>query len=232
MATDSGRKLTLKEVRNMSDDIMENEATTEEQVKTFTQDEMEKIISDRLARERRKYDKKLDGVDIDEAKRLLAEKQEAELERQKERGEFDKILKSTVEKKELEINSYKSKLEQTLVDGAILNEASKSNAVSPEQVASLLKGKVRLAESGNVEVLDDTGTPMYNDNGDLLSVNELVNNFLTVNPHFVRATHGGAGSKGNAGGSTSKPQSVAEMVENWNNGGKEAYAQLKKSTRK
>lgn len=235
MATDNRRNYSI-EVRNMSDDIMENEATEtneeQQQGKVFTQEEMDKIVSDRLARERRKYEKKLEGVDLDEARRLMQEKEQAEIEREKERGNFETVLKKTVEKKDNELLTMKQKLEKTLVDGAILSEASKNNAVSPDQVASLLKNKVRLAESGNVEVLDDDGTPMYNDSGDLLSVNELVSNFLTVNPHFVRATSGGAGSKGNTGGSTQKPQSVAEMVENWNNGGKEAYAQLKKSTRK
>lgn len=216
----------------MSDDIMENEVENEAvNEKTFTQDELEKIVSDRLARERRKFEKKLDGVDVDEAKRLLQEKEQAELERQKERGEFDQILKKTVEKKEQEISTYKQKLEQTLVDGALLNSASKNGAVNPEQVSALLKNKIRLADSGSVEVLDNDGTPMYNDKGELLSVDELVGNFLTTNPHFVKATTGGVGSAGNVGGSTPKPQSVAEMVDNWNNGGKEAYAKYIKQNK-
>jgi len=51
---------------------------------------------------------------------------------------------------------------------------------------------------------------------------------LTVNPHMVKASQGGTGSMGNAGGSTQKPQSVADMVANWENGGKEAFAAMKK----
>jgi hypothetical protein len=34
---------------------------------------------------------------------------------------------------------------------------------------------------------------------------------------------------GMAGGSTQKPQSVADMVANWENGGKEAYRALQKA---
>jgi hypothetical protein len=147
---------------------------------------------------------------------------------QKERGEFDAILKKTVEKKELEIQSYKTKLQQTLVDGAILGAASNHNAVNPNQVSQLLKANTRLSENGNVEVLDDNGSPRYNDGGDLLSVNEMVTEFLTVNPHMVKASQGGTGSQGNAGGSTQKPQSVADMVANWETGGKEAFAAMKK----
>ena len=172
----------------MSDEIMETEAETEtaavetQASKTFTQEELDRIVADRVAREQRKFDKKVSGIDLDEAKELLAQKEAAELERQKERGEFDTILKKTVEKKDMEIQSYKSKLQQTLVDGALLGAASNNNAVNPNQVAQLLKANTRLADNGNVEVLDDNGSPRYNDGGDLLSVNEAVTEFLTVNP--------------------------------------------------
>ena len=218
----------------MSDEIMETEAETEtaavetQESKTFTQEELDRIVADRVAREQRKFDKRLSGVDLDEAKDLLAKKEAAELERQKERGEFDKVLKQTVEKKDMEIQSYKSKLQQTLVDGAILGAASNSNAVNPTQVSQLLKDQTRLSDDGTVEVLDVNGVPRYNDSGDLLSVNEMVAEFLTVNPHMVKASQGGTGSMGNAGGSTQKPQSVADMVANWENGGKEAFAAMKK----
>jgi hypothetical protein len=218
----------------MSDDIMETQAETEtaavesQETKTFTQEELDRIVADRVAREQRKFEKRLSGVDLDEARDLMAQKEAAELERQKERGDFDSILKKTVEKKDMEIQSYKSKLQQTLVDGAILGAASNNNAVSPEQVSSLLKSNTRLSEDGTVEVLDGNGTPRYNDSGDLLSVNEMVSEFLTANPHFVRASQGGTGSQGNAGGSTQKPQSVADMVANWGQGGKEAFAAMKR----
>lgn len=218
----------------MSDEIMETEAETEtvavesQETKTFTQEELDRIVADRVAREQRKFDKRLSGVDLDEAKELLAKKEAAELERQKERGEFDKVLKQTVEKKDAEIQSYKSKLQQTLVDGAILGAASNNNAVNPNQVSQLLKDQTRLSDEGTVEVLDANGVPRYNDSGDLLSVNEMVAEFLTVNPHMVKASQGGTGSMGNAGGSTQKPQSVADMVANWENGGKEAFAAMKK----
>ena len=218
----------------MSDEIMETQAETEtvavetQESKTFTQEELDRIVADRVAREQRKFDKRLSGVDLDEAKDLLSKKEAAELERQKERGEFDKVLKQTVEKKDMEIQSYKSKLQQTLVDGAILGAASNSNAVNPTQVSQLLKDQTRLSDDGTVEVLDANGVPRYNDSGDLLSVNEMVAEFLTVNPHMVKASQGGTGSMGNAGGSTQKPQSVADMVANWENGGKEAFAAMKK----
>ena len=80
----------------MSDEIMDDEVSTpsDEQSgggasKTFTQADVDKILEQRLARERKRFEKMTDGVDIDEAKRVLAEREQAELERQKERGEFE-----------------------------------------------------------------------------------------------------------------------------------------------
>ena len=217
----------------MSEEIMESvetETTETTQVeKTFTQDELDRIVADRIARERKKAEKKLEGIDLEEARKIMQEREQAEIERQKERGEFENILKQTVEKKDQEITAYKQKLHETLVDGSLLSAASKHDAVSPDQVSQLPKGKVRLADDGGVEVLDDQGTPRYNSEGNLLSVDELVSDFLTANPHFVRASGGGTGSMGNAGGLTPKPVSVADMVENWNSGGREAYAAMKKA---
>ena len=217
----------------MSEDIMENQAetetaATENQEKTFSQADLDRIVADRVGREQRKFEKQLSGIDINEAKQLLQDKEAAEIERQKSRGDFDTLLKSTVEKKDLEIQNYKSKLQTTLVDGALISSASQNNAVDPEQVSALLRHNLRLSEDGIVEVFDSNGTPRYNDSGNLLSTGELVAEFLTANPHHVRASQGGSGSQGNAGGSTQKSASVADMVANWNEGGKEAFAAMKK----
>ena len=222
----------------MSDEIMadgaemesqptQQQAETEASEKTFTQSQLDEIVEQRLARERKKFAKQTEGVDLDEARRLIEEKQQAEIERQKEKGEFEKVLQQLAEKKDNEISSYKTKLQEIQVDGALINAASQNGAVSPDQVVSLLKGQTRLADDGSVEILDKTGTVRYNDNGTAMSVNELVSEFLTANPHFVKASPSGVGSQGAAGGSTQKPSSVADMLANWENGGRQAYATLK-----
>jgi len=222
----------------MSDEVMGNEGVQEpvqenvqesvqEDSRTFTQDDLERIVEQRLMRERKKYEKKLEGLDLEEARRLLEEKQQAEIERQKEKGEFEKVLQQLAEKKDNEINQYKTKLQEIQVDGALINAASQHGAVSPDQVVALLKNKTRLGEDGSVEILDKDGSVRYNDSGTPMQVNELVSEFLTANPHFVKASPSGTGSKGAAGGSTQKPSSVADMLASWDNGGKEAYAAMK-----
>ena len=218
----------------MSDEIMEVEnaetetAAVETQEKTYTSAQVENIVLGRLAQQNRKFEAKIGDIDLDQAKQVLKERDEANLQAQKERGEFESILKETVSKKDQEINAYKTKLHQTMVDGALLNAASVNNAVNPDQVSTLLKNQVRLAEDGTVEITDNNNVTRYNDKGDLLTVNEAVSEFLTANPHFVRASAGGSGSQGNTGGSVQKTMSHQDMVDNWNNGGKEAFAATKR----
>jgi hypothetical protein len=214
----------------MSDEIMATEeaetetAAVQTQDKMFTQAELDKIVAGRLERETRKFEKKLGDINLDEARQVLKERDDASLQAQKERGEFESILKETVSKKDQEINAYKTRLHQTLVDGALLNAASTNNAINPDQVSTLLKHHVRLAEDGTVEITDSNNAPRYNDKGDLLSVNEAVSEFLTANPHFMRASAGGSGSQGNTGGSVQKTMTYQDMVDTWENGGREAYS--------
>ncbi len=204
----------------MSDEIME-EAVTEpveqetaevQEVKTFTQDEVDRIVADRIARQQRQFDKKLEGIDLNEVRELLTQREQAQVQEQKERGDYEAVIKQMSDKHNEREAALKSQLERTLVDGALLSAASKLNAVSPDQVSALLRGSVALSEDNTVEVFDKNGTPRYNDSGNLLSVDELVAEFLTVNPHFVKASAGGAGSSGAAGGSTSKPLSYSDML--------------------
>ena len=221
----------------MSDEIMEESVDTEpaqetpaQESKTYTQEDMDRVVSDRLARERRKFEKQLDGINLEEARQIMLEREQAQIERQKEKGEFEQVLKQTVEKKDQEIAKLNAALHTTKIDGALLTAANKHNAIDSEQVATLLRHSIRLSDDGMVEVIDANGAVRYNDNADPLTIDEAVSEFLTASPHFVRASQGGAGTMGNAGGSTPKPTSVADMVENWSNGGKEAYAALRKKT--
>ncbi len=179
---------------------------------SFTQEQMDKVVADRIARERKKYDKKFAGVDVDAYKGWQAEQEQAEVNRQKERGDFETVLKNTVGKKDDEIKQLKNRLTETEVDGSLLRAASGLNAVSPEQVVSLLRDQVKLNDEGNAEIVNKSGAIVYNDNGELKNVTELVGDFLTTNPHFVRASASGVGSVGKVGGGTHAPKPVAEMT--------------------
>ena len=121
--------------------------TTDTQEKTFTQADLDKVVADRVARERRKYEKKYDGVDLEQYQDLV---QKAEKERQsqlKAKGDFEKLLKEQAEKKDAQIDQLMNQVKNIRVDGALLDTASKFKAVNPGQVATLIKDQVKLRPS-------------------------------------------------------------------------------------
>lgn len=174
----------------------------------FTQDELDRIVKERLARERSKILKQYEGVDVDRYRQLLEAQEAKEHEEQAKRGEFEKILQSTVQKKDTAIQQLQNELMAIKVDGSLLNAASQRKAVNPKQVARLLKDQIRLNQSGEVEVLDDSGSVRYTDEGTAMSVEDLVSEFLNTNTHFVNAGPSGTGSQSkvaNANGNMGVP---------------------------
>ena len=187
------------------------EEVVEDKEPMVSQAEVDKIIDKRLARERQKYEKMYSGIDPEQARKLLQEKENKEMEDQKARGEFEKILKEQAEKSNKEIAGLRSEIEKVKVDGALLNAASKNSAINPEQVKDLLKGNVKLTDDGKVEILAENKQPMYNKDGDLKSIDEYVKEFITDNPHFQTATPSGSGSKANLGKVDAKPFNIADL---------------------
>ena len=187
------------------------EEVIEEKEPMVSQSEVDKIVERRLAREKSKYEKMYSGIDPEQARKLLQEKENKEIEDQKARGEFEKILKEQAEKSNKEIAGLRSEIEKVKVDGALLNAASKNSAINPEQVKDLLKGNVKLTDDGKVEILAENKQPMYNKDGDLKSIDEYVKDFITDNPHFQTATPSGSGSKANLGKVDAKPFNLADL---------------------
>jgi len=160
----------------------------------LSQEDVNRIVAERVARERSKFEKKYSNVDLDLYNELV-EKQETQRQQELEkRGEFEKLLKEQAEKFTGKIQQYESELHTIKVDGALLNEASANKAVNPQQVVQLLKGQVKLNEAGSVDVVDQNGQVRYNDKGEPIAVSQLVNEFLTANPHFVQAGPSGSGT--------------------------------------
>lgn len=172
------------------------QAITQETVKEnlLSQDDVNRIVAERVAREKAKFEKKYSNVDLDLYNQLVEEKEQTRQNELKKRGEFEELLKSQAEKFNSKIQQYESELTSIKVDGALLNEASANRAVNPQQVVQLLKGQVRLNEAGTVDVIDANGQVRYDDNGNPLKVSKLVNEFLTANPHFVSAGPNGSGT--------------------------------------
>ena len=205
------------------------EEVKQEEVNTgFTAEQVEDKIKERLARERRKIYKELGTEDLNTAKSALQEKEAKELEIKKQRGEFDEIMKTQADKSNSEISNLKKQLEQIKVNDSLLSSASRYKANVPDQVVQLLKSQVKLNDEGKVEILAENQQPRYNTKGELLSVDEFVQEFLTQNPHFQSATPSGSGSQGNVDRlNANKPFNIADL-DMTNPEDRKRYAEYKK----
>ena len=188
---------------------------------------MERIIQKRIAQERSSLEKKYSGIDPEEAKKLKQEKEEQEVERKKQRGEFEDLLKEQADKFNQEKSQMQKQLEQIKINDALVNSAVKNKAINPDQVTNLLKGKVKLNDDGRVEVLAENNQPRYNSKGELLSVDDYVQEFITQNPHFQAATPSGSGSVANVGKVNAKPFNIADL-DMTNPDDRKRYAEYKK----
>ena len=216
-------------VETATTESKQEEVKQEEVVNTgFSAEQVEEKIKERLARERRKIYKELGTEDLNVAKSALAEKEAKELEIKKQRGEFDDIIKQQADKSNSEIANLKKQLEQIKVNDSLLSSASKHKANVPDQVVQLLKSNVKLNDEGKVEILAENQQPRYNTKGELLSVDEYVQEFLTQNPHFQSATPSGSGSQGNVDRlNANKPFNIADL-DMTNPEDRKRYAEYKK----
>ena len=164
---------------------------------TFSEEDVNNIVKQRLAKERASIYKKLDVEDLDTAINAVRSTREAEEKQKIQKGEFEQILKEKSEEFNKKYTSLESELKDIKINKALLSSASKNRAINPDQVVELLKNNIKLNETGGVEIVDKNGIARYNSKGELLTTDELVNEFLTQNPHFVTATPSGSGTVAN-----------------------------------
>lgn len=168
-----------------TDESSNNQANVE---KTYSQKEFDDHMAKLKNSVARKYEKTLaDLGDIDELRQLRANHEQQQLELQKKRGDFDKIIAELAAKKDAEIQKRDEIIKSYTVDMPLVNTAAQLGAVNPKQVQALLKSNLRLGETGEVEVLDEKGTVRYSDKGQPFKVEDLVKEFLDSNPHFRSA---------------------------------------------
>ena len=142
-------------------------ATTESEAKAFTQADLDKIVADRIARERRKFEKKYEGIDPEYYSELANKAEKEKQDKLKAKGEFEQILKQQAEKSQATIDTLLNQVKTIKVDGSLLDAASKFKAVNPGQVATLIKDQVKMNEAGDVEIVDPkTKQVRYNAKGE------------------------------------------------------------------
>jgi hypothetical protein len=160
--------------------------------KVFTQDEVNAIVTKRLAQLEKKYS----SFNVDEYQQLKEAQQAQETEAALKRQEFDKVLGQVKQAAEQKVSALQRELETIKIDGALISEASTRKAVAPDKVAQLLRNQLKLGNDGTVEVLDNQGQVRYNaDKATPLGISDLVDEFLKQNPYFVQAAPAGSGAR-------------------------------------
>ena len=195
---------------------------------TFTQEHVDYIVKERLAKERASIYKKLDVEDLDTAINAVKSTREAEEKQKIQKGEFEQILKEKSEEYSKKIGTLESELKDIKINKALLSSASKNRAINPDQVVELLKNNIKLSDSGSVEILDKNNIARYNSKGELLTTDEFVQEFLTQNPHFVTATPSGSGSVSNVDRTElNKPLNLSDLNMN-NPSDRKKYAEYRR----
>ena len=201
-----------KQVNQPKNDVQEAEVkeTKTDETKpstTFNQEDVDRIVKQRLEAEKSKHQRQLDEVKKQEEE-ILKVKQ---VEEAKSKSELEKLMKERIAEKDTEITKYKQAIQKERIDNQILSVASRNKAISPSQVVSLLKDEVRLTEDNRVEILDNNKNIRYNTKGELLTIEEKVKEFLDANPHFSQGSLAGSGSQQSIGGKTVKPFNIQDL---------------------
>jgi len=192
--------------------------------KTFTQEEVNELIGKRVAQ----VNKKFDGVNMEEYKALKGLKEQIEEESLIKKEDFNGVLKKQREKSDAEVSRLRGELETIKIDGALINASSKAKAVSPDHVAQLLRKNIRLDAEGHVVVTDAEGKTRYTDNADLMTVDHLVEEFLSSNQYFKAAGPSGTGSSGNTNNVDQQSLDLSQLDMN-NPEHRKLYTEMKKA---
>lgn len=187
-----------------------SDETKNTEAKTFTQDDIDRTVKDRLAREKVIADKRSADLqaqlnDLAEFKKkaeeeraqLEKEREQKETEKQLAKGEYEAVMKRSEEryqeslKKEsqraqeiaAERDTLRTELEKTKIDTAMLGVAS-NLAVNAQQVVHLLKMEHTISldpRTNQVLVDGDADTPL----------DKIVQRFLDKNPHLAKSQYDG-----------------------------------------
>jgi hypothetical protein len=190
------------------------QAETKEEVKvetpeqkTFTQEQIDNIIKTRLEAEKSKYEKKLQEEENQKAE-LLKEQQ---LKEAKSKADIEKIMQERLSEKDSELQKVKDQIKKEKVDNSILSIANKEKSINAQQVVALLKNEVKYNDDGRIEVVDNNSNVRYNAQGELLTIEDRVKEFLDSNPHFRQGSLSGSGSQSAIGGKTVKPFNLQDL---------------------
>ena len=185
----------------------QTEADAPKPAGTFNQEDVDRIVKQRLEAEKQKHQRMLDEQKKKEDEAL----KEKQIQEAKTKADLENLMKARIAEKDKELADWKSKVKTINVDNSIMAHASKNNAIAPDQVVSLLKHEVNYNDDGRVEILDQNKNIRYNSKGELFSHEDRVKDFLDANPHFRKGSLAGTGSTSSIEGKTVKPFNIQDL---------------------
>ena len=110
-----------------------------------------------------------------------------------QKGEFEQLLsrqKDEFTRKYTALEREKNELGQRFVnmniEHALVDSANLHKAIKPGQVMQLLRPRIAVDHFGEISVLDDEGQPMIGPDGEFMTVDGFVEQFIHDNPHMVK----------------------------------------------
>ena len=199
----------VNQPQNDAQEVVAKETKTDEvkQQNTFTQEQLDNIIKQRLEAEKQKHQRMLDEQKKKEDEAL----KEKQVQEAKTKADLENLMKQRIAEKDQEIMNYKEMMKKEKIDNSILSEASKYKAINPSQVVELVKSQVRLSDDNRIEILDNNKNIRYNSKGELFTIEDKVKEFLDANPHFRQGSYAGAGSQSSIEGKTVKPFNIQDL---------------------
>ena len=185
----------------------QTEADAPKPAGSFNQEDVDRIVKQRLEAEKQKHQRMLDEQKKKEDEAL----KEKQIQEAKTKADLENLMKERIAEKDKELADWKSKVKTINVDNSIMAHASKNNAIAPDQVVSLLKHEVNYNDDGRVEILDQNKNIRYNSKGELFSLEARVKEFLDANPHFRKGSLAGTGSTSSIEGKTVKPFNIQDL---------------------
>lgn len=188
----------------------EKKDTTESAAKTFTQEQLDNIIKDRLARTEEKYkdynDLKKYREESESQKNALTQKQ---LEDQRNYEEAKKTLQKQVEERDSALKQKAAEITDMKIDNSLSGEISRQNGYV-EEAKALLKSNAIVTETGEVKIKGKDANGIDT----LLTVEQGIKQFLTQRPHLVKAANRGGGGTppgGDGGGAGAGAQDLTAL---------------------
>jgi hypothetical protein len=167
----------------------------------YTDADLDRIIAKKIGEERAKLERRYAGAteEREELERLRQERIDREQKDLESKGEFDRAKKAIEERNAKALKDRDDRNEKTLgelkaerIRRALVSSAARLNAIDPDEVAELLDRRCYLNEEFKAEAKDDDGA--------VLTPEQLVEAYLLKKPHLVKAgsTGEGGGSRGGA----------------------------------